>query len=167
MINSDLILVIFRIINAVILFAIFVQAFRYYFYPVIRNQILEKLQKIKQLKEEITRAQGGKILLDQAMESKKSEAELLLEKVKKWRLSVEKEREKNAYECAMQAQIMQAMRREQEEQYAKSLVQRKLGPLVLAETQRLLMQEYMRDEHKARQFNEYVFQTIMAEVIRS
>jgi len=142
----------FRVVNFIIISALFVHIFKKYLYPFFKDQLKQYLAFLKNLRDKIGTAKKKQEVLDTDFVEQKDEASVLLEKVKFWQMVVVQRKEKHDYEMSMRLETIKNIRKRQEQQYVKTLMQRLLVPQAFHQANLVLTEEYRHDEKKAQQF---------------
>jgi len=148
MARSETVLIIFRLINLALLVAIFIEGFKRILYPMFKKRVFAAVDALKRIYEHITQARDDYEALEQTLTEKKSEAAILLQKVKQWRLYAQHEHARYADECSLRAEVMGTTRREQETNFVATSLRRALGPQGLEQTRLLLTKEFSDEQGK-------------------
>ena len=160
MITQSLLLFFFRVLNVIIVSALFAYVFKKYLYGMLCEQLRQSLALFKNLKAHIGAAKQEQARLDKDFSQQKVETQALLEKVKKWHLIVVRSKEKHNYEINVRLNAIKNIRKEQEAHYEQSLIRQRLVPAAFHQANIVLTDEYRHNKKKAQQFVNGLIQVI-------
>jgi flagellar motility protein MotE (MotC chaperone) len=149
---QHLFFIMFRLINFVILIALFGHVFFKYFYHDLKNQVKKQLDWWLVLRDLIMSTRVKQKELDATIAHEEWETKRLLDNLARWRLHVQQEQQRKQHELVRHAHVVQEQRLLQEKNYEQQLLERQTTPLVFSKAQDILTATYDQNTPKASRF---------------
>ncbi len=153
---EQIVLVLFRIINFLVIIGLAIYAFKKYLLPTIREQIKAKDATIQGLQKTHRMYVRQNRTLDQGIHNDLLEQARLKEQLMRWRAGIDNERKLLEEKCEARISSIEKRLKDQSKRVEMYLVARSIYPLTFKKTRILLQKEFSETSNQDK-FMEKVF----------